>query len=66
MTYKDRSLTRNFESSFLARNTVPVPSQLKGEATCRRGKRGLGKKNKEVTKVKLEVAKIKRKWLSTL
>ena len=38
---------------------MPTPSQLKEEAPCRRGKRGLGKKEKEVIKENLGIARIK-------
>ena len=60
LTYKNRRLTRNFRSSTLAYNTVPMPSQLKGKATRRRGKRGSVKKKKEAVKENVEVVKIKR------
>ena len=61
-TYKDRRLTRN-RSSTLVCTLIPLISQFIGKAPYKRGKRGSGKKKKEVVKVNLEVNKKKRKEL---
>ena len=60
-TYKDMKLTMNFRSSTLVYTPAPLLSKLNGKAPYRRGKRGLGKKKKEVVKVNSGAVKKKRK-----
>ena len=60
LTYKNRRLTRKLWSSALTCAITLSPSQVKGRATCRRGKRGSKKKKKEAAKGKSSMVRRKK------
>ena len=60
LTYKDRRLNRNVGSSTLTCTIILLPSQVKGKATCRRGKKESRKKKKKTAKEKSSMARRKK------